>query len=48
MLAAASGLAPLAFQAVKWGKCAYTGYKALKAVADKAQTLVMHRICSAG
>ena len=38
MLAAASGLAPLAFEAVKWGKRAYTGYKALKAVADKAQT----------
>ena len=38
MLAAASGLALLAFEAVKWGKRAYTGYKALKAVADKAQT----------
>ena len=38
MLAAASGLAPLAFEAVKWGKRAYTGYKALRAVADKAQT----------
>ena len=38
MLTVASGLAPLAFEAVKWGKRAYTGYKALKAVADKAQS----------
>ena len=38
MLTAASGLAPLAFEAVKWGKRAYTGYKALKAVADKARS----------
>ena len=38
MLTAATSLAPLAFSAVKWGKRAYTGYKALKAVADKARS----------
>ena len=38
MLAAATGLAPLAIEAVKWGKRAYTGYKALRVVADRAQS----------
>ena len=29
---------PIAYDAIKWGKRAYNGYKALKAVADKANS----------